>query len=168
MSTVFDDIKESKAYILGVIAFATAVAGFLTQIWHFAPEPTVLIVAGFAILILFLGDLIKRSEKRQEQALKSHEDISSKQVQQILDSLQRLENGNLENQRSCLRIELTNEIKRHPQNHDTIMKIAERYFMPVEEGGLGGDWYLSSVFLEWAEKEGIRLPEVLKTNITSK
>lgn len=165
---VIEDIKTSKTYILGVLAFATAVAGFLTQVWHFAPEPTILIVAGFTLLILYLGFLINRSEKRQSLALKQHEDLSQGQVAQILGSLERLENGSIENQRSLIRIEMNQFIETEPQNHDTILAYAERYFLELK-----GDWKQTDKFLQWIDKENeagrkVYVPTELLTNVNNK
>lgn len=163
MDSVLEDINKGKGYILGVIAFATAVSAFLIQVWHFRPEPTILAVAGFALMILTVGWLIHKSEQRQAKALTEHIDVSQSQMIDIKNTLNDIKNITIENQKASLRIEMGNEIKRHPENHDTILRMAERYFLPPDKGGLGGDWYMSSVFLDWAEKENVSVPQILHT-----
>lgn len=166
--TVIDDIKQSKAYILGVVAFATAVAGFLTQALHFRTEPTILVVAGFSFLILYIGFLIKRSEDRQEEARKKHRSEENQQMTQIMSSLNRLEEGSVENQRAITRVEMNDLIAREPHNHDTIIAYAERYFI-----SLRGDWKQTDRFLNWVESENkqgrpVHVPEALFTNVQAK
>lgn len=51
------------------------------------------------------------------------------------------------------RTQLIMLMEHQPHNHDTVIKIAERYFL-----SLGGDWYLTSLFKEWAKREGIEIP----------
>ena len=145
---VLDDIKTSKGYILGVIAFATAVGAFLTQVLHFKTEPTLASVAGMAVLVLYLAWLIQQSEKRQEARMKAHEkDVEVKmvgydnQLAMIIDICK-------ENQLSSLRTEMGNVIKRNPENHDTILKYAERYFVELD-----GDWVQTDLFFGWIERE---------------
>lgn len=161
MSTVLEDIKASKGYILGVIAFATAISTFLTTVLGLALEPTLISVAGGAIALLYIGWLIQKSEQRQVESLKKHENFALEQIERVSKNLADIKDITLENQRASLRIEMGNEIKRHPQNHDTILRMAERYFLPPEKGGLGGDWYMSDVLMTWAETEKVHLPSAL-------
>ena len=151
--TVIDDIKEAKGYILGLIAFATGVATFLVQVWHFRFEPTVILVAAFSLLILAIGYLIHNSEKRQSKALQEHINTADAKVDAIQSTLNEIKDITLENQRTALRIEMGNEIKRRPENHDTIMRMAERYFTPISKGGLEGNWVMSDAFQNWVKAE---------------
>lgn len=145
---VLDDIKTSKGYILGVIAFATAVAGFLTQVCGFRPEPTVTAVASLAIFVLFLSWLIDRSEKRQIARLEEHNKETNEKMAKYDETLTCLTNYAKETQLATLRIEMGNVIVRQPDNHDTIIKYAERYFVE-----LGGDWVMTDTFLAWVDSE---------------
>ena len=42
--TIFEDLKKIKGYILGVIAFATAVSVFFTQVLNLPIQPVLAIV----------------------------------------------------------------------------------------------------------------------------
>lgn len=52
------------------------------------------------------------------------------------------------------RTQLIMLMEHQPHNHDTIIKVAERYFCT-----LGGDWYLTSLFKDWAKRENVSVPE---------
>ncbi len=158
---VLDDIKQSKGYILGVVAFATAIGAFLTQVLHFKTEPTLASVAGMAVLILFLSWLIDRSEKRQEARLKKHEDEMKLKMSNYDSKLDTLVDFAKNNMLASTRIEMDNMIERNPANHDTILKYAEKYFVE-----LGGDWVQTDIFLGWVEDENaagrpVRVPPIL-------
>lgn len=51
------------------------------------------------------------------------------------------------------RTQLYFKMEHDTHNHDTIIKIAYRYFIELE-----GDWVATSDFLAWAEKENIKIP----------
>lgn len=162
---VIDDIKTSKGYILGVIAFATAVGAFLTQVCGFKTEPTITAVASLAVFILFLSWLIDRSEKRQAAQLKKHEEESNKIMNGYDETLNQLLTYAKETQLSTTRIEMDNLIAREPSNHDTILKYAEKYFVE-----LGGDWVQTDKFLTWVENEEkagrkVHIPSHLLTTV---
>lgn len=165
---VLDDIKSSKGYILGVIAFATAVATFLTTAMGFRKEPTITAVAGLAIFVLYLSWLIDRSEKRQVKRLEEHNKETNERMAGYDKMLECLTNYAKETQLSTLRIEMDNEMARNPANHDTILRYAEKYFIE-----LGGDWVQTDKFFAWAESERdagrpVRMPPALMNNIQTK
>lgn len=165
---VLDDIKTSKGYILGVIAFATAVGAFLTQVLHFKTEPTLASVAGMAVLVLYLAWLIQQSEKRQEARMKAHEDEMKVKMSGYDGQLTTIINICKENQLSSLRTEMDNEIARKPSNHDTILRYAQKYFIE-----LGGDWVQTDKFFAWVESERkagrpVHMPPMLMNYIMTK
>ena len=165
---VIDDIKQSKGYILGVIAFATAVGAFLTQVLHYPTDMTLTAVAFVTVGILFISWLIEKSEKRSEERLKEHEKEVGKKLNEYDETLKTIVSFCKENQLASLRIEMGNAIVRNPENHDTILKYAERYFIE-----LGGDWVQTDVFFAWAESEReagrpVHMPPALMNNIQEK
>ena len=71
---------------------------------------------------------------------------------------------------STLRTEMNNEIYRNPQNHDTIIRMAEKYFGKKEDGGLNANWVEKELFLTWVDKENeagreVHLPKALITQL---
>lgn len=166
--TVKNDIKEGKGYILGVVSFATVLGAFLIEIFHFRTEPTLVAVSGAALAVIVMGWLIQRSEARQVEAMKNHQVETSKTMNCCRDSLEELKKMAISTQRSTLRIELNDEIARHPENHDSILRMAEKYFLE-----LSGNWVETDVFLLWASEENaagrrVLIPPALLADITSK
>lgn len=81
-------------------------------------------------------------------------------LQPILDELRNRQKENLELQEELREIRLDTTrtqmimlMEHQPHNHDTILKIAERYFCYLK-----GDWYCTSLFKDWAKHEGIEIP----------
>ena len=145
---VLDDIKTGKLWVVGVITFATAVGAFLTTVCGFKPEPTVAIVAAFAIFLLFISWLIDRAEKRQIRMLKQHESESNAKIASYDAMLRELLDYTKESQIILTRIEMSNAISHHPEDHPTILKYAQKYFVE-----LGGDWVMTDIFINWMKSE---------------
>ena len=165
-----EDLKILRNYALGVTGFATAVSTILIQALHFKPEPTIICVSAFAILMLLIVYLINKAEDRNAKRLSSHIDESTQMIKGFSTRLDNVDSALLEIQRSTLRTEMNNAIFRHPENHDTILKMAERYFLPVEQGGCNGNWVASDTFQLWAEKENelgrpVKIPLMLQKYI---
>lgn len=165
---VLDDIKSSKGYILGVIAFATAVATFLTTAMGFSIEPTITTVAGIAVFVLYISWLIDRSENRQIKRLEEHNKETNERLAGYDKMLECITNYAKKTQLSVLRIEMDNEMARNPSNHDTILKYAERYFVDLD-----GDWVQTDKFLSWVESENaagrtVHVPHILMNNVVMK
>ena len=55
---------------------------------------------------------------------------------------------------------MMDEIHRHPDNIDTILRISERYF--VEQNG---NWVATSEFIKWANKNGVAVPANIATMV---
>lgn len=146
--TVFDDLKDCKGYILGIIAFATGVGAFMTEVMGFRKEPTTIGVACVAVCMLFVGVLINRSEKRQTRALEAQKEESKARAKKLDESLSEIKKLSIETRLDGLRTLLTMYINSQPENHDTILKIAEKYFMEFD-----GDWVMTDEFLKWADSE---------------
>lgn len=95
----------------------------------------------------------------------------STKVKQIIDeAVQPLVKGRDENRKNIedlseavrlvrldtTRLQLLSLIRSDAHNHDTILMVAERYFL-----SLGGDWIASSEFLGWAERENVKVPSAI-------
>jgi hypothetical protein len=165
---VIDDIKQSKGYLLGAIAFDTTVGAFLTHVLHYPAETTLTAVAFVTIGILFISWLIEKSEKRSEAQLKEHEIEVGKKLKAYDATLETIVSFCKENQLAILRLEMGAAIVRNPENHDTILKYAERYFVD-----LGGDWVQTDVFFAWIEAENkagrtVHMPPALMNYIQAK
>ena len=89
--------------------------------------------------------------------LQKHIEDASTLTEELRTGMEEIKKMLLENGKSTLRIEINEEMLQNPHNHDTILKMAERYFGPP----MCGDWYMTNRFLDWAEKENVHLPPSL-------
>lgn len=58
------------------------------------------------------------------------------------------------------RIQMMDEIHRHPKNKDTIFRIAERYFVEQK-----GNWVATNEFIKWAKENGVAVPANIATMV---
>lgn len=164
----FRDLKIIKDYILGTVAFAAAVSAFFVNVLHFKTETTTGVVAVLSIMFLAVVCLINRAEERQKAETDKIrlENIETRKQHEA--DIQYLKKMALENQRSALRTEMDNEMYRRPENHDTIIKYAYRYFVELDS-----DWVETEKFEAWKEAEEkagrkVHLPNELLVNIKTK
>lgn len=83
---------------------------------------------------------------------KRGETIDAK-LQPIVDKLEAQDVQLHEIRLDTTRTQLIMLMEHQPHNYDTIIKVAERYFCTLQ-----GDWYLTSLFKDWAKREGVSIP----------
>lgn len=121
-------------------------------------------VGGLAGLISAVSTVVfKIMEYRKAQRGETLDAKLDTKLQPILDELhsRQKENLVLQGELREIRLDTTRTqmimlMEHQPQNHDTILKIAERYFCVLK-----GDWYCTSLFKEWAKKEKIEIPNTI-------
>lgn len=155
--TVWDNVKELKAWVLGAIAFDAAVTSLLVTVFEVDAVKTTIATTATTVVALAIIFLIYRSEKRTKAELQKHIDDSNNLVASLKTDINDIKEMILDNGKSTLRIEINEEMLQNPHNHDTILKMAEKYFSPP----MNGDWYMTNRFLDWAEKENVHLPPSL-------
>lgn len=155
--TVWDNVKELRAWIVGAIAFDAAVTSLLVAVFSVDAVKTTIATTATTIVALAIIFLIYKSEARGRGELQKHIDDSNKLVSEIRKNTAEIKNLIMENQKSTLRLEINAEMNQNPHNQDTILKMAEKYFSPP----LSGDWYMTNRFLDWAEREHVHLPPSL-------
>ena len=89
--------------------------------------------------------------------MQAHIDASNNLSTELRQDISEIKKMLMENGKSTLRIEINEEMLQNPHNHDTILKMAEKYFSPP----MKGDWYMTNRFLDWVEKEHVHLPPSL-------
>lgn len=57
------------------------------------------------------------------------------------------------------RHQLLTLINNYPDNKEEIMKVAKYYFKD-----LGGDWYMTELFIEWGEENGVDVTSIVNMN----
>ena len=163
-----EDLKNLRNWILGVVGFATTLSTFLVTALHFPLEQTIGGMSMIALVFVIVVYLIGKSEQRALKAVKEHRQMSDGQVDRLTTAIENLTQICRDTEASTLRIEMNDEIHRHPENHDTILKMAERYFVV-----LGRDWVETDLFLQWKEDEEqagrkVHIPPHLLDDVMSK
>ena len=115
--------------------------------------------------MLIIGFLIEKSEERQRIALKEQEEKSIARVESFKESVNEIKSLAIETRLDNLRTLLTLYMHDQPENHDTILKIAEKYFCEFH-----GDWVMTDEFLKWADRENeagrkVHIPSSLLTAV---
>lgn len=154
--TVWDNVKELKAWILGAIAFDAAVTSLLVAVFEVDAVKTTIATTATTMVALAIIFLIYRSEKRTKNELQKHIEEANSLVAELRKNTTEIKKLLLDNGKSTLRIEINDEMSKNPHNHDTILKMGEKYFYEMD-----GDWYMTNRFLDWAEKEKVHLPPSL-------
>lgn len=154
--TVWDNVKEMKAWILGAIAFDASVTTLLVTIFKVDMVKTTIATTATTLVALAIIFLIYKSEARTKTELQKHIESSNKLVSELRQDVSEIKKMILDNGKSTLRIEINEEMLQNPHNHDTILKMAEKYFCSMK-----GDWYMTNRFLDWVDKENIHLPPSL-------
>lgn len=154
--SVLGDVKEWKAWVLGAIAFDATVTSLLVAVFGVDTVKTTIATTATTIVALAIIVLIYRSEARSRRSLQDYMKKTDTSTQKLQDSITEIRGMILDNGKSTLRLEINEEILRNPHNHDTILKMGEKYFCEMD-----GDWYMTNRFLDWADQERIHLPPSL-------
>lgn len=168
MSETLEDIKGLRNLLLGVVAFATTISAFLINFMNFESKKTIIATALIAILVLVVGFLIDKSEKRTMKIITKHMKDADTALTVFEDRCKEMSASLLEIKQSSLRTEMNLEIARNPQNHDTIIRYAHQYFKVLD-----GDWVETEIFEKWRASESaagreVALPKELLLNLNSK
>ena len=104
-------------------------------------------ILGGGSLIALITFLIKRGDEKKEK-----KDEVLNEIKGIKKQMQKMERDNVRTQLLLL----MNTYQYGDAKE--IMICAEYYFKKKEDGGLEGDWYLTSLFQRFCEREQIPLP----------
>ena len=154
--TVFDNVKELKGWVAGAIGFDATITALLVAVFQVDAVKTTIATTATTIVALAIIFLIYRSENRSRSELQKHIDEANSLVAEIRKDTAEIKEMLLDNGKSTLRIEINDEMSKNPHNHDTILKMGEKYFCEMD-----GDWYMTNRFLDWAEREHVHLPSSL-------
>ena len=173
--SVWNDISKTWGRIAGVIAAVGVAATFVTKVLHTSPEMTYSIFAALGILLLVISfyvdkqtlylheeilhyegkarkDFTEAIHKDRELMMDIKKDTNDK-IKQINDNVDKLLTLSKETRKDTVRIQLLMLISHQPQNVDTILKLAEMYFVKLK-----GDWYMTNEFGKWAKEHNVTVP----------
>ena len=91
------------------------------------------------------------------QFLITHHDKKKGVLAEIRKDIKELKQFSKDERLDLLRIQLMTLTHIHPENIVEIMEVAEEYFMKYS-----GDWYMSSLFKEYLENQGMDVPLWMK------
>ena len=128
--TVWDNLKEMKAWIVGAIGFDATVTSLLVAVFGVDAVKTTIATTATTIVALAIIFLIYKSEARSRNELQKHIDESNALTKTVTAGLEDLKEMIRDNGKSTLRLEINDEMLRNPHNQDTILKMAEKYFSP--------------------------------------
>ena len=118
----------------------------------------VALVGGSAGIITAIKGVFEYIDKRKGNTVEAQ---VQKALAPLIEKVDALEEHNRRQDERLLQIQLDTtrtqlyiKMEHDTHNHDTILKIAHRYFVE-----LGGDWVATVDFLAWAKKEKIEIPK---------
>jgi len=175
IKTPWNDIKTIWARVAGVLAAVGVSATFVVKVLNTSPELTYSIFAFLGIVLLLVSfyvdkqakythaEIIKYEHKAREdftkalqetrEIVKQNKEDSDKRIDMFKDDVKFLIENAQETRKDTLRIQLLMILEQQPENIDTILKLAETYFV-----SLHGDWYMTSEFNKWAKAHDIIVP----------
>ena len=173
--SVWSDISKVWGKIAGVIAAVGVSATFMVKVFNTSPELTYSLFAVLGIILLITSLYVdKQAEYTRQEMIryehKAREDFTrainetrnivqqnredaERRIESFRNDVKFLVENAQETRRDTLRIQLLMILEQQPGNIDTILKLAEEYFVK-----LGGDWYMTSEFNKWAKAHEIMVP----------
>lgn len=158
--SVLDNVKGIKAWVMGAIAFDAAVTTLLVNVFNVDAVKTTVATTATTIVALVIIWLIYKSEETAHKELQEHIEQSNILQEQLKECMVDNKAEMREIRKDTLRIQLTSYIKDQPENIDTILKLAETYFVQLK-----GDWYMTSEFNKWAKAHDIEVPPIISNAI---
>lgn len=158
--SVIDNVKGLKAWVMGAIAFDAAVTTLLINIFEVDAVKTTIATTATTIVALIIIWLIYKSEENAHKELQEHIEQSNILQEQLKECMVDNKQQLLDIRKDTLRIQLSQYMKDQPENIDTILKLAETYFVQLK-----GDWYMTSEFSKWADSQGIKVPSIIQKSI---
>lgn len=171
--TVWDDIASSWKRVAAVIAAVGIIATGIVKIFNTPQDITYTVVSiiGLALLILswyvdkqtrYIFDDMEICKKELYIEFEKHKKESDMVVNNINTNIDKLIKISQDTRKDTLRIQLLMVMKDQPENVDTILKLAQVYFVDLK-----GDWYMTSEFNKWAKKHDVIIPQSIFTAINA-
>jgi carbonic anhydrase len=90
--------------------------------------------------------------KTKDEMIKMKQDTNQR-VDQLSQNIDKILELSKETRKDNIRIQLLMIMEHQPENVDTILKIAEKYFIKLK-----GDWYMTNEFSKWAKEHNVTIP----------
>ncbi len=173
--SVWNDISKIWGRIAGVIAAVSVIATTIVKVFNAPPELTYSVFISLGLVLLIVSFYVDKQSEYMRQEMLAYEQKARKDFKEIIerqkvmsdeyredterriqyftDSVDKIAEMTQETRRDTLRIQLLMMIGQNPENVDTILKIAETYFVTWQ-----GDWYMTSEFNKWAKARDVSIP----------
>ena len=173
--SVWNDISKAAKRITAVITAVGVFATFIVKVFGTPSDLTYVIGGAMGAILLLISFYVDKQSFYLHQEIIEYEEKSKKDFYEIMkkakqetydmkkdsnDKICLLDNNikeileiSKETQKDTTRIQLLMVIQQQPNNIDTILKLAERYFVKLK-----GDWYVTSEFNKWAKEHDVSLP----------
>lgn len=173
--SVWNDISKAAKRITAVITAVGVFATFIIKVFGTPSDLTYVIGGAMGAILLLISFYVDKQSFYLHQEIIEYEEKSKKDFYEIMkkakqetydmkkdsnDKIGLLDNNikeileiSKETQKDTTRIQLLMVIQQQPNNVDTILKLAERYFVKLK-----GDWYVTSEFNKWAKEHDVGLP----------
>ena len=79
------------------------------------------------------------------------------ELKELKNELEDIREAAMDSRQSLVRLQLLNLIQHAPSRHSEILEVAHRYFAELD-----GNWYMESIFIEWAGDQQVSLPTWFK------
>ena len=163
IKSVWNDIAKTWGRIAGVLAAVGLVATAVVKIFNAPPELTYSLFAALGLILLIISfyvdkqteytyqeivayehkaraDFTKNIKETKQQMLDMKED-SNKKIDTLTKNVEKVLKISKETRQDTIRIQLLMIMEHQPDNIDTIIKLAEKYFIELK-----GDWYMTNEF----------------------
>ena len=162
--SVWDDISKYWKRIAAVIAAVGVISTFIINVFNAPTDKVLIITAGTGIILLLISfyvdkqtqysrEEITQAKKNNDENLANHIKDSNQIINGFTDTLSEIKKTGEDTRKDTLRIQLLMIMKDQPENTDTILRLAQTYFIKLK-----GDWYMTSEFNKWAKAHDIELP----------
>lgn len=176
--SVWDDISRIWGRVAGVLAAVGLVATAVVKVFHTPPEFTYIVFMCIGLVLLIISfyvdkqaeynhqeilvyeskarqDFMEVMQKARQQTLEMKQDSNDK-IDKLTQSVNKILTLSEDTRRDTLRIQLLMILAHQPDNIDTILKLAQAYFVELK-----GDWYMTSEFNKWAKAHGVEVPQYI-------
>lgn len=175
IKSVWTDISKVWSRIAGVIGAIGIVSTFIVKVFNTRPEITYSLFGCLGALLLIISFYVDKQIEYTHQKIvtseqKARADFqkimleardqtlgmkadSDKKINDLTDNLSTILDLAQETRRDTVRIQLIMVLKHQPENIDTILKLAEVYFVELH-----GDWFMTSEFINWAKAHNVAVP----------
>lgn len=171
--TPWMDVSRVWKRVSAVIVAVGVVATFICQVFKTPADITYTVAAcigAIALMISWYTDrqadyIYKDMEVCKNDMIKdidSHREASKEIVSEIKSNIDKSVGITEETRKDTIRIQLIMYMQTQPENHDTIFKLAQKYFVKMK-----GDWFMTSEFKKWAKSQKVEIPDEIFAQINA-